>query len=130
MALNIDLAPTIAELAGATAPTFVDGRSLVPLLDGPSPAASWRSAFLIEHWSGGNVDFDTAPTYAGVRTERHKYVEHATREQELYSLDSDPYELKSRHERADSVLVKSLKSRLEALEGCAGESCRAAEDGP
>ena len=62
MALNVDLAPTIAELAGVTAPTFVDGRSLVPLLGGAPPSASWRSAFLIEHWSVGSVDFDTAPT--------------------------------------------------------------------
>ena len=46
IALNIDLFPTIAELAGIAAPPFVDGRSLVPLITGGDP--SWRDAALIE----------------------------------------------------------------------------------
>jgi arylsulfatase A-like enzyme len=41
LALNVDLAPTIADLAGVTPPDFVDGRSLVPQLRGEQPAA-WR----------------------------------------------------------------------------------------
>ena len=49
MVLNIDIAPTIAGLAGAaTGP--VDGESIAPLLEG-SP--DWRSSFLIENF----VDF-------------------------------------------------------------------------
>jgi N-acetylglucosamine-6-sulfatase len=46
LVLNIDLAPTIAELASVPHPD-TDGRSLVPLLHDPS--APWRSDFLIEH---------------------------------------------------------------------------------
>lgn len=126
MALNIDLAPTLAELSGVSAPPFVDGRSLVPLLGG-APPATWRSAFLLEHHSGGKVPH-LAPTYAAVRTRTHKYVVHDTGEKELYDLFSDPYELQSVHATADPTLVGSLASRLEALKGCAGESCRAAEE--
>jgi N-acetylglucosamine-6-sulfatase len=47
LASNIDLAPTIAELAGATAPDFVDGRSLVPLLSGRHDVP-WRQAIYAE----------------------------------------------------------------------------------
>ena len=46
MALNIDLAPTFAEIAGIEPPAFVDGRSLLPLL--ADPAQPWRQSFLIE----------------------------------------------------------------------------------
>jgi hypothetical protein len=45
-ALNIDLAPTVAELAGIAPPDPVDGRSLVPLLRGADPP--WRDSFTVE----------------------------------------------------------------------------------
>jgi len=46
---NVDLAPTMAAMGGAVVPSFVDGRSLLPLLTGAAPA-SWRNAYLVEHW--------------------------------------------------------------------------------
>jgi arylsulfatase A-like enzyme len=47
---NIDLAPTWADLGGATAGDFVDGRSLLPLLkNNPTPLAQWRHAFSLEY---------------------------------------------------------------------------------
>ncbi len=49
MALNNDLAPTFADLAGTDPPEFVDGRSLAPLLDEtPTPEEDWRQRFLVE----------------------------------------------------------------------------------
>jgi len=129
MALNIDLAPTIAELTGASAPEFVDGRSLAPLLQG-APPETWRSAFLLQHYSGGNAQHRSAPTYAAVRTETHKYVEHENSDRELYDLEADPYELESLHESANPTLIADLEDRLEALRACAGESCREAENAP
>lgn len=45
---NIDLAPTIAEWAGVSAPDSVDGLSMVPILKDPS--STWRKDILFEHW--------------------------------------------------------------------------------
>ena len=48
---NIDLAPTIAEIGGATLSDAPDGRSLLPFLRGQPPKeADWRQAYLLEHW--------------------------------------------------------------------------------
>jgi N-acetylglucosamine-6-sulfatase len=132
--LNIDFAPTFAELAGASAPSFVDGRSLSPLLVGTQPT-SWRSAFLLENWRDqterkpGNPVLATL-TYDGIRTETHKYVEYDTGEKELYDLSSDPYELQSQHKTANPELEASLKTKLNELKSCSGQSCRNVEDAP
>lgn len=48
LAANTDMLPTFAQLAGATMPYEADGRSLVPLLQGSSPA--WRTAYLVDQW--------------------------------------------------------------------------------
>lgn len=93
---NIDIAPTLADLAGVIPPHSVDGGSLVPLLSGPS--LTWRNITLIEHWSGSGGGNEGAlveliPSYIGVRTETWKYVEYETGELELYNLDEDPFEL-------------------------------------
>jgi N-acetylglucosamine-6-sulfatase len=129
LVLNIDFAPTFAELVGVSMPEFGDGRSLVPLLRGTLPT-SWRSGFLIEHWNGGGGQPQETPTYAAIRTESHKYVEYNTGEKELYDLSADPYELDSIYESAEPALVNDLSSRLEALKDCGGQTCREAEDGP
>ena len=48
MALNVDVSPTLLDLAGISAPKEAQGRSLVPLLQGESPA-NWRTDFFYEH---------------------------------------------------------------------------------
>ena len=83
LALNIDLAPTFAALAGV--PLRADGRNLEPLLDRPN--GSWRNAFLVEHMG------PFAPPYCVLRRPALKYVQYATGEEELYNLAADPYEL-------------------------------------
>ncbi|HEY6566400.1 MAG TPA: sulfatase, partial [Actinomycetota bacterium] len=109
LALNIDIAPTIASLAGVEHPA-TDGSNLGPLL--ADPAAPWRSDFLIEHMRGSNP----VPTYCGVRTETQKLVRYETGEREFYDLSSDPGELDniaSDPERADTLA--RLEQRLDEL---------------
>lgn len=111
ISLNIDLAPTIAEAAGAL-PAATDGRSLIPLL-GSVPLENWRKDFLIEHLEGRNP----VPTWCAVRTERHLYVQYRTGEQELYDLAVDPFQLQNlcANRMPDSVPLESLKTRLSEL---------------
>jgi N-acetylglucosamine-6-sulfatase len=129
MALNNDLAPTFASWAGLTPPSFVDGRLLGPLLSA-SPPSSWRSALLVEHWQDLNGDpyAATIPDYTAVRTGRYLFTRYATGESELYDLSNDPYELRSLHNSASVQVKERLASRLDALESCAAQSCRSAEN--
>jgi arylsulfatase A-like enzyme len=53
LAMNIDFAPSFAELGGAKSPSFVNGRSLVPALRGKSPGDNARKSVLVEHFTGG-----------------------------------------------------------------------------
>ena len=129
MALNNDLAPTFASWAGVAPPSFVDGRSLRPLLS-KSPPPSWRRTLLVEHWQDENGDAyaATIPNYKAVRTAGYLYARYATGERELYNLGNDPYELNSLHNTASTELRGDLTSRLDALSNCAAQSCRSAEN--
>ena len=92
MTLNIDLAPTIVDLAGVDVPKEMQGRSLVPWSQGKR-AKAWREDFLYEHHTMAKI----IPEIEGVRTERWKYVRwmNATpMTEELYDLRTDPDELR------------------------------------
>jgi arylsulfatase A-like enzyme len=112
LALTIDLAPTLACLAGVSPPGNVDGRCLEPVLRGG--VTPWRSDFLIEFWDLNGVG--TLPSYAGVRSETWKYVTYEEGEMELYDLDNDPYELDNRaYDSSYQDVVSSLQFRLDEL---------------
>ncbi len=91
MVLNIDLAPTLLDLAGVKPVVPAHGRSFAPLLrDGATP---WRTAFLAEYFHekvGLRV-----PTWQAVRTARWKYIRYVgepEKFEELYDLEADPRE--------------------------------------
>lgn len=86
MALNIDLAPTLLEIAGVDVPPAMQGVSLVPVLR--DPQARGRRAWLLENYA--EFPYRT-PTYQGVRTERYLYVEYAGGlAPSLHDLRADP----------------------------------------
>ena len=126
--LNIDLAPTFAEIAGAEAPERVDGRSLLPLLDDPD--LPWRQSFLIEHGQVEPREVLPGGSFEAIRTARWTYVEHGNGERELYDLGRDPYQLDSLAEHADPSLLGELSLRLAELSRCAGAACQTLEDLP
>jgi N-acetylglucosamine-6-sulfatase len=152
LVLNNDLAPTFADLVGAEVPSFVDGRSLRWLLKDKPPPDDWRSAFLVEaatELDGADADSSVdegslelplsgdplpeeqrgRPGLEALRTEDSVYVEYETGERELYDLGADPYQLDNQYESADPSRIEYAEEWLEALRGCAGATCRAAEDG-
>lgn len=119
-ALNTDFFPTFTDLAGATTPAYVDGRSLRPVLMGSGEPATWRNAFLQERRPGS-----VRSSFRGIHTMGWKYVEYKNGARELYDLTNDPHELANLY---DGTPRPYLKDRLEALKTCAGETCRKAEN--
>ncbi len=125
LALNIDLAPTLLNLARLSAPDTMQGRSLVPLLKGLkglkglkdiSPA--WRDSFLIEYYSDKIFPRVVQMGYHTVRTTRWKYIHYLELEDmdELYDLKADPYEMKNliNNSRATNALTR-MKQELARL---------------
>jgi len=116
LALSIDLAPTLLDLAGLPLDASLHGRSLVPVLRGE--AAEWRSSFLIEYYSDTVFRRIVNMGYQAVRTERFKYIQYRDLEgmDELYDLQEDPYELTNLidHPEAQATL-EAMKQELAAL---------------
>jgi N-acetylglucosamine-6-sulfatase len=122
LTLNTDFFPTFTDLAGIRTPSYVDGRSLRPLLRG-SPT-NWRTAILLEQAHYRNSD----TWFYGIRTsEGRKYIEYEGGFRELYNLNANPYELVNTYDASTPPAL--LAKRLQALKACAGATCREAEDG-
>lgn len=109
MVLNIDLAPTLIDLAGATVPATMQGRSWRPLLEGK--AASWRDAFFYEYFYEKGMP--RTPMVLAVRTENAKLIKYPGHDDwtELFDLKNDPYEMRN---LAKDAASKDLLTRMEA----------------
>jgi arylsulfatase A-like enzyme len=113
MALNIDVAATIVDLAGIDIPAGYHGKSLVPIVTGETETLS-RDAVLIEHlW-----EFPDIPPSEGVRTDEWKYFRYVDDPsiEELYDLIADPQE--ANNLAGDAVHQETravLRARLEQL---------------
>ena len=90
--LNIDLAPTLLEVAGLVPDAAIQGRSLVPVLK--QEAREWRSSFLIEYFTDTVFPRIRSMGYVAVRSDRYKYINYRELKDmdELYDLEKDPYE--------------------------------------
>ena len=114
MAVNIDLAPTMAQWGRAMPDRVMDGQSLAPLLTADAEAQNWRSDFLVEIFRhlppAQNGDVILA-----VRTEHEVYVEYRSGPRELYDLRTDPYQLRNIYTTADPAHIAQLSQRLAEL---------------
>jgi N-acetylglucosamine-6-sulfatase len=115
LVLNIDVAPTLIELAGAPIPAEMEGASMLPLLK--NEAVDWRQSFLYEYFQD-----PYAPGYVtlvGVRNHRYKYIESPDLPEdidELYDLEKDPYEMNNLINSPEHQSVKAdMEKELQRL---------------
>lgn len=148
---NIDIAPTVAEMTGATAPADVDGLSLLPRLQG-GPELTRKFLLLgraltptnttaangLEEVPEAFVPSDRSSElndFTGVTNGRYKLIRYThLPHEELYDLRKDPYELENllRDGRASyrgmsaqgREAVDTLRAALDRLVTCVGAGCR------
>ncbi|WP_158275673.1 sulfatase family protein [Marinilabilia rubra] len=116
LCLNIDMAPTLLDLSNNTIPGYMQGESMVPLLD-EEKDVDWRDAVMFEYY------VDDAYPYAGpdmlaVRTDTLKLVDNFLEDDidELYDLKNDPGEMNNLiYESKYEDVEKRLRSELEIL---------------
>jgi arylsulfatase A-like enzyme len=112
---NLDLPATFLDVAGVPIPSDLQGRSLVPLLRGETPA-DWRASFYYHYYE--SMVAHGVPEHFGVVTERHKLVRFPeTDEWELFDRRTDPHELRNVYGSAEYAEVQGeLTEELQRLQ--------------
>jgi N-acetylglucosamine-6-sulfatase len=130
---NVDLAPTIVDVAGARPGKVLDGRSLLPFARRPDRRSDrpllhetgGRRYVLARDEDLGGADLRRVMSYRAVRTPRWLWVEYRDGARELYDRASDPDELRSLDADPAYADVRTRLHRvLRGLEACAGAACR------
>jgi len=146
---NVDLAPTIADLAGAKLRLEPDGRSFLRNLKRPGLTGN-RSVMLESYMlpseplnrhlrqsgktadSGGATVSGTVPfvNYSALRAGRYKYIKYQGGGRELYDLKEDPFELSNKVANPRYArVVDAIGEELSERRFCAGIECRKAVTG-
>ncbi len=115
MVLNLDMAPTLLDIAGLAVPVEMQGKSMLPLAEG-KPNVEWRKDWLYEYYE--YPGFENVKPCRGVRTERYKFVHFFVEpeEFELYDLKTDPDEKDNLYGKPGyEELTAHMKERLAAL---------------
>ncbi|MFK7848379.1 MAG: sulfatase [Rhodothermales bacterium] len=114
MSLNIDVAPTLLDLAGLEVPASMQGESLMPVIQN-GPDATWRNDFFIEHL----MDHKQIVKHEGVRGVQYKYARYFELEpvyEELYDFVNDPFEQENlAGNAAFSEVLDQMRERTDAL---------------
>lgn len=121
MVTNVDLAPTFLALAGLPIPDSMQGRSVVPLLQGESPP-DWRTSIYYRYYH--DPGHHNTRAHYGVRTTTHKLIYYWRKDAyEMFDLTLDPTEQTNLlHDPnvanlpANTLRFQSLKSELSRLQ--------------
>ncbi len=116
MILNIDIAPTLLELAGVKEVPPMHGRSFLPVLKGE--AKNWRKDWLYSYYEYPGPH--SVQKHRGIRTETWKlihYYKQSPEEFELYNLEKDPKETTNLYGKPEyAEITQKLKDRLKELQ--------------
>jgi len=108
MALNIDIAPTILDLAGLSPPASMQGEALFPL-------RQIRDDFFVEHL----MDHEQIVKHEGVRGEKYRYSRYFELDpiyEELFDLETDPLETENLvSNEAFAEVLATFRSRTDEL---------------
>ncbi|MDE0768008.1 MAG: sulfatase [Opitutaceae bacterium] len=85
LCVNVDLAPTLLDLAGLPTPKDMQGRSFAKMLAGKKQPANWRKSSLYSYWSKG-------PKHYGIRGQRYTYLK-INDHIELFDRQDDPNQI-------------------------------------
>jgi arylsulfatase A-like enzyme len=87
---NLDLAPTLLDLAGVEIPKRMQGQSMSPILKGDTTA--WRDSIYYHYYEYPGAH--AVQKHEGVRTERYKLIHYyEIDEWEMFDFKSDPNEM-------------------------------------
>lgn len=151
-ALNIDLAPTFLDLAGAPIPADMDGESLKPVLMGETPL-KYQYEFLVEYFGegkDGECFFNTAPvpflhdchnnTFLALRSYNSDHSDFVLATyylndtfpvdfsqlyfKEYYDITEDAWQMKNTVAALPADQSKQYMDTIMALHSCSGSTCR------
>lgn len=118
---NIDIAPTLLDVAGVEIPQEIQGRSLTPLLAQQND--EWRDQLYYHYYEYPGEH--TVKRHYGIRTDRYKLIHfyYDIDEWELYDLESDPQEMMNVYHDPDYADIRdSLHQELDELREYYGDS--------
>ncbi len=114
LVLNLDFAETFLQAAGVEIPADMQGRSLVPVLEGKTPT-DWRKSMYYHYYEYPAVH--SVRRHYGVRTDRYKLIHfYNIGEWELFDLEKDPDEMNSVYDDPEYADIQSeLTAELNRL---------------
>lgn len=119
LTVSVDLAPTAIELAGGTPGPWVQGRSLVPLLEGRREG--WRTSAMAEYFSHERpFAWMLDMSYKVVLKDRFKLIHWLEQDgvDELYDLVDDPFEMSNLiDDQTYAETVAEMRTELARLMG-------------
>jgi len=129
LVLNVDFPETFLDLAGVKPPSFMQGRSLRPLLENGKPR-NWRTSFYYRYYH--DPGHHNTWAHYGIRTETHKLIYFWKKDQwEFYDLVSDPQEMRNLYgDPSQTRTVAALKRQLLKLKKAVKDEDQFAEVQP